>query len=115
MSPFYLFVYLCIKGAAAPGGFASFFSIPCFFSSLMRISESDWRCLEEVPEAIKKAVEVGLDLVEVSPQVDPPVCKILDFGKFKYEAQKKASTSKKKQKEVTIKELNLHEQRNRIK
>ena len=58
-------------------------------------------------EAVKKAVEVGLDLVEVSPQVDPPVCKILDFGKFKYEAQKKASTSKKKQKEVTIKEIKM--------
>ncbi len=58
-------------------------------------------------EAVKKAIEVGLDLVEVSPQVDPPVCKILDFGKFKYEAQKKASTSKKKQKEVTIKEIKM--------
>ena len=43
----------------------------------------------DTKEAIKKASEVGLDLVEVSPQVDPPVCKILDFGKFKYEAQKK--------------------------
>ena len=53
---------------------------------------------------MQKASDAGLDLVEVSPQVDPPVCKILDFGKFKYEAQKKASTSKKKQKEITIKE-----------
>ena len=44
-----------------------------------------------------KASDAGLDLVEVSPQVYPPVCKILDFGKFKYEAQKIASTSKKKQ------------------
>ena len=49
---------------------------------------------------MQKASDAGLDLVEVSPQVDPPVCKILDFGKFKYEAQKKASTSKKKQKEM---------------
>ena len=57
----------------------------------------------DTKEAIKKASDVGLDLVEVSPQVDPPVCKILDFGKFKYEAQKKASTAKKKQKEITIK------------
>ena len=50
---------------------------------------------------------MGLDLVEVSPNVDPPVCKILDFGKFKYEAQKKASTAKKKQKEVTLKEVKM--------
>ena len=56
---------------------------------------------------MQKASDAGLDLVEVSPQVDPPVCKILDFGKFKYEAQKKASTSKKKQKEITIKEIEL--------
>ena len=61
----------------------------------------------DTKEAIKKASEAGLDLVEVSPQVDPPVCKILDFGKFKYEAQKKASTAKKKQKEVTIKEIKM--------
>ena len=56
-------------------------------------------------EAIQKASEAGLDLVEVSPNVDPPVCKILDFGKFKYQAQKKASTAKKKQKEITLKKL----------
>jgi len=61
----------------------------------------------DTKEAIKQASEAGLDLVEVSPQVDPPVCKILDFGKFKYEAQKKASTAKKKQKEVTIKEIKM--------
>ena len=61
----------------------------------------------DTKEAIKKALDVGLDLVEVSPQVDPPVCKILDFGKFKYEAQKKASTAKKKQKEITIKEIKM--------
>ena len=61
----------------------------------------------DTKEAIKKASDVGLDLVEVSPQVDPPVCKILDFGKFKYEAQKKASTAKKKQKEITIKEIKM--------
>ena len=58
-------------------------------------------------EAIQKALDVGLDLVEVSPNVDPPVCKILDFGKFKYEAQKKASTAKKKQKEITLKEVKM--------
>ena len=58
-------------------------------------------------EAIQKASEAGLDLVEVSPNVDPPVCKILDFGKFKYQAQKKASTAKKKQKEITLKEVKM--------
>ena len=58
-------------------------------------------------EAIQKATEAGLDLVEVSPNVDPPVCKILDFGKFKYQAQKKASTAKKKQKEITLKEVKM--------
>ena len=61
----------------------------------------------DTTDAQKKARDVGLDLVEVSPQVDPPVCKILDFGKFKYEAQKKASTAKKKQKEITIKEIKM--------
>ena len=54
-------------------------------------------------EAIQKASEAGLDLVEVSPNVDPPVCKILDFGKFKYQAQKKASTAKEETKRNYIK------------
>jgi translation initiation factor IF-3 len=46
------------------------------------------------------AVEVGLDLVEVSPNADPPVCKILDFGKYKYEIQKKKNEARKKQKVI---------------
>ncbi len=58
-------------------------------------------------EALDKAAEVGLDLVEVSPQADPPVCKFLDYGKFRYEAQKKAKEAKKKQKIVHIKEIKL--------
>ncbi len=53
------------------------------------------------------AREVGLDLVEVSPNVDPPVCKILDFGKFKFEAQKKANAARKKQKVQSVKELKM--------
>ena len=53
------------------------------------------------------AKEVGLDLVEVSPNVDPPVCKFLDFGKFKFEAQKKASLARKKQKVQDVKEIKI--------
>ena len=51
------------------------------------------------------AEESGMDLVEIQPQADPPVCKIMDFGKFKFEMQKKANEAKKKQKQVEIKEL----------
>lgn len=53
------------------------------------------------------AEEIGLDLVEVSPNADPPVCKLMDFGKYKYEAQKKASEARKKQKVIEIKEIKL--------
>ena len=56
-------------------------------------------------EAIEIAQDVGLDLVEVSPNVDPPVCKILDYGKFKYETQKKAAEARKHQKTVDLKEV----------
>ncbi|PIW29896.1 MAG: translation initiation factor IF-3 [Rhodospirillales bacterium CG15_BIG_FIL_POST_REV_8_21_14_020_66_15] len=58
-------------------------------------------------EAIEMAFEVGLDLVEVSPNADPPVCKILDYGKFKYEAQKKANEARKKQKVIEVKEIKM--------
>jgi translation initiation factor IF-3 len=51
------------------------------------------------------AGELGLDLVEIQPTADPPVCRIMDFGKFKFDAQKKAHAAKKKQKQVEIKEL----------
>ena len=56
-------------------------------------------------EAMDMAAEVGLDLVEISPNARPPVCKIMDFGKFKYEQQKKANEAKKKQKIIEIKEV----------
>ncbi|MEM9148125.1 MAG: translation initiation factor IF-3 [Pseudomonadota bacterium] len=56
-------------------------------------------------EAISMAEEVGLDLVEISPNASPPVCKIMDFGKFKYESQKKAAEAKRKQKITEIKEV----------
>lgn len=58
-------------------------------------------------EAIATAHEVGMNLVEVSPGADPPVCKILDVGKFKYEAQKKAAAARKNQKTQEIKEIKM--------
>jgi translation initiation factor IF-3 len=58
-------------------------------------------------EALAKAVEAGYDLVEVSPNADPPVCKILDFGKYKYEEQKRRNEARKKQKVIEVKEIKL--------
>jgi translation initiation factor IF-3 len=56
-------------------------------------------------DALRMALELELDLVEIQPNVDPPVCRIMDFGKFRFEQQKKASAAKKKQKQVELKEL----------
>ncbi|WP_147653742.1 translation initiation factor IF-3 [Vulcaniibacterium gelatinicum] len=56
-------------------------------------------------EALRMAEEAELDLVEIQPNADPPVCRIMDFGKFKFEQQKKAAAAKKKQKQVEIKEV----------
>ncbi|HEX9589412.1 MAG TPA: translation initiation factor IF-3 [Bradyrhizobium sp.] len=61
----------------------------------------------ETIAAIKMAMEAGMDLVEISPNTNPPVCKIMDYGKFKYSAQKKAAEARKKQKVVEIKEIKL--------
>ncbi|HAF41329.1 MAG TPA: translation initiation factor IF-3 [Sphingobium sp.] len=58
-------------------------------------------------EAIERAYEIGLDLVEVSPNADPPVCKFLDIGKYKYEAQKKANIARKTQRTQEIKEIKM--------
>src|SRR3546814_15144594 len=58
-------------------------------------------------EAIEQAAGVGLDLVEVSPNADPPVCKFLDVGKYRYEAQKKANAARKTQKTQEIKEIKM--------
>ena len=58
-------------------------------------------------EAISKAKEEGLDLIEIAPKARPPVCKIMDMGKYKYDAQKKANKAKKKQKKVDLKEIKL--------
>jgi translation initiation factor IF-3 len=60
-----------------------------------------------IDDALEIADEAGLDLVEVSPQVSPPVCKVLDYGKFKYEQQKKANEARKKQKTIDVKEIKM--------
>ena len=56
---------------------------------------------------MNKAFELGLDLVELQPNAEPPVCKILDYGKFKYQAQKRANEARKKQKIIEVKEIKL--------
>jgi translation initiation factor IF-3 len=61
----------------------------------------------EIQAALARAQEAGLDLVEIAPNSTPPVCKILDYGKFKYQAQKKAAEARKKQKVVEVKEIKL--------
>ena len=58
-------------------------------------------------EAIRKAKDEGLDLIEIAPNANPPVCKIMDMGKYKYDAQKKANKAKKKQKKIELKEIKL--------
>ncbi|MBV8132554.1 MAG: translation initiation factor IF-3 [Alphaproteobacteria bacterium] len=58
-------------------------------------------------EALTMASDAGLDLVEIAPNADPPVCKILDFGKYKYEEQKKKNEARKKQKIIEVKEIKL--------
>ena len=58
-------------------------------------------------EAIAKAKDEGLDLIELAPNTNPPVCKIMDMGKFKYDQQKKANKAKKKQKKIELKEIKL--------
>ncbi|SUI23330.1 Translation initiation factor IF-3 [Sebaldella termitidis] len=58
-------------------------------------------------EALEKAQEAGMDLVEISPNANPPVCKIMDYGKFKYEKTKKDKENKKKQKQVVTKEMRV--------
>jgi translation initiation factor IF-3 len=58
-------------------------------------------------QALAIADEAGLDLVEISPNAEPPVCKVLDFGKYKYELQKKENEARKKQKVIEIKEIKM--------
>lgn len=61
----------------------------------------------ETALAVRMAMEAGMDLVEISPNNNPPVCKIMDYGKYKFQAQKKAAEARKKQKVVEIKEIKL--------
>jgi translation initiation factor IF-3 len=56
-------------------------------------------------DALARAEEYGLDLVEIAPQADPPVCRIMDWGKFKFETSKKAQAARKKQKQIQVKEI----------
>jgi len=78
-------------------------------SEKVRVIDADGEMVGviSVEEGVELAFEVGLDLVEVSPHADPPVCKILDYGKFKYEAQKKANEARKKQKVIEVKEIKM--------
>ncbi len=61
----------------------------------------------DIDDARERAQDAGLDLVEISPNTNPPVCKILDYGKYKYQAQKKAAEARKKQRTVEIKEIKM--------
>ncbi len=70
-------------------------------------AEGENRGVVPIQEAIQMARDAGLDLVEISPNNNPPVCKILDHGKFKFQAQKKAAEARKKQKTVEVKEIKL--------
>ncbi len=75
----------------------------------VRLIDENGQMVGIVPlrEALARAEEVGMDLVEISPNARPPVCKILDYGKFKYEAQKKAAAARKKQRVIEIKEIKM--------
>jgi len=78
-------------------------------SSEVQVISSEGKNLGTLPtqEAIKMAKQEGLDLIEISPNAKPPVCKIIDIGKYKYDLQKKANKAKKKQKIINLKEIKL--------
>ena len=69
--------------------------------------EGEMQGVMNTREALQRAFSVGLDLLEISPNADPPVAKILDFGKFKYEQQKKKNEARKRQKVIEIKEIKV--------
>ena len=73
----------------------------------MRVIGSDGEMIGVLSrdEALQQAQEEGLDLVEIQPNADPPVCRIMDYGKYRFDQQKKANAAKKKQKQVEIKEV----------
>jgi len=70
-------------------------------------ADNENRGIVSIHEALAIAEDAGLDLIEISPQANPPVCKVLDYGKYRYEQQKKKNEAKKNQKVVEIKELKL--------
>ena len=70
-------------------------------------SDGDNLGIIKTNDAISRAKEEGMDLIEIAPNANPPVCKIMDMGKFKYDQQKKASKAKKNQKKVELKEIKL--------
>ncbi len=70
-------------------------------------SDGDNLGILNLQDAIDRAKEEGLDLIEIAPNAKPPVCKIMDMGKYKYDAQKKANKAKKKQKKIELKEIKL--------
>ena len=78
-------------------------------SASVRLIDATGGMVGVVPlyQALSIADEAGLDLVEISPNADPPVCKLLDFGKFKYEQQKKENEARKKQKVIELKEIKM--------
>tara|TARA_B100000029_G_scaffold353214_1_gene345839 strand:- start:1 stop:546 length:546 start_codon:yes stop_codon:yes gene_type:complete len=78
-------------------------------SSQVQVISSDGKNLGILPtqEAISVAKQEGLDLIEISPNANPPVCKIIDIGKYKYNLQKKANKAKKKQRVMNLKEIKL--------
>ena len=75
----------------------------------VRVINPDGKQLGVYPvrQAITIAMEFGLDLVEINPKANPPVCRIMDFGKFKYEQKKQAAVAKRKQKVISVKEIKL--------
>ncbi len=75
----------------------------------VRVVDADGEMIGVVSKAegLEIAFQASLDLVEISPNADPPVCKVLDYGKFKYEAQKKANEARKKQKVIDVKEIKM--------
>ena len=70
-------------------------------------AEGEMMGVMSIRDAQNAAADSGLDLVEVSPNAEPPVCKLLDYGKFKYEAQKKRNEARKKQKTIEVKEIKM--------
>ena len=78
-------------------------------SQQVRLVDENGEQVGVVPtaDALRRAGDAGLDLMEVSPNADPPVCKILDYGRFRYEAQKKKNEARKKQKTIEVKEIKM--------